>query len=99
LVKLNAQGNVSLATIKRIQKGLATTGNGTFFIGAPKGGNRPSGIYRRSKGQLFPYFLAVDNRANYRRRLPIGGIAGKVTQRRFEDYLRSSLSKALETAK
>ena len=99
LVRLNAQGNVSLATIKRIQKGLATQGNGTFFIGTPKGGTRPAGIYRRSKGQLFPYFLAIDNRAKYRRRLPIGDIAGKVTQRRFGDYLRSSLSKALETAK
>ena len=99
LVKLNAQGNVSLATIKRIQKGLATQGNGTFFIGTPKGGNRPAGIYRRSKGQLFPYFLAIQSKANYRGRLPIGEIGGKVAQRRFGQYLRTSLSKALETAK
>jgi hypothetical protein len=99
LVKLNAQGNVSLATIKRIQKGLATQGNGTFFIGTPKGGNRPAGIYRRSKGQLFPYFLAIDSKANYRGRLPIRDIGGKVAQRRFGGYLRSSLSKALETAR
>lgn len=99
LVRLNASGNVSLATIKRIQKGLATTGTGTFFVGTPKGGNRPAGIYRRSKGQLFPYFLAIESRANYQRRLPIVNIGGKVAQRRFGGYLRTSLSKALETAR
>jgi hypothetical protein len=99
LVKLNASGNVSLATIKRIQKGLATTGNGTFFVGTPKGGDRPAGIYRRSRGQLFPYFIAIDQQARYERRFPIGDIAGKVTQRRFGDYLRSSLERAIATAR
>ena len=99
LVKTNASGNVSLATIKRIQKGLTTKGTGTFFIGMPKGGNRPAGIYRRSKGQLFPYFLAIEERAKYQRRFPILDIGGKVAQRRFGGYLRTSLSKALETAR
>lgn len=99
LVKLNAQGNVSLATIKRIQKGLATKGNGTFFTGTPKGGDRPPGIYRRSKGQLFPYFIAIEEQARYQRRLPIGQTAGRVTRTQFGGYLRTSLSKALETAR
>lgn len=99
LVKLNAQGNVSLATIKRIQKGLATKGNGTFFTGTPKGGDRPPGIYRRSKGQLFPYFIAIEEQARYERRLPIGQTAGRVTRTQFGGYLRTSLSKALETAR
>jgi len=99
LVKLNAQGNVSLATIKRIQKGLATKGSGTFFTGTPKGGNRPPGIYRRSKGQLFPYFIAIEEQARYERRLPIGQTAGRVTRTQFGGHLRTSLSKALETAR
>ena len=99
LVKLNAQGNVSLATIKRIQRGLATKGNGTFFTGTPKGGDRPPGIYRRSKGQLFPYFIAIEEQARYQRRLPIGQTAGRVTRTQFGGYLRTSLSKALETAR
>jgi hypothetical protein len=99
LVKLNASGNVSLATIKRIQKGLATTGNGTFFVGTPKGADRPAGIYRRSRGQLFPYFIAIGQQARYERRFPIGDIAAKVTQRRFGDYLRSSLERAIATAR
>ena len=99
LVKLNASGNVALATIKRIQKGLATTGNGTFFVGTPKGGDRPPGIYRRSKGQLFPYFIATNQQAKYRERFPIGDIAGKVVVRRFGTYLQSSLEKALASAR
>lgn len=99
LVKLNAQGNVSLATIRRIQKGLATNGRGSFFVGTPKGGNRPPGIYRRSKGQLQPYFLAINQRARYERRFPIDMIGGKVAQRRFTPYLRSSLERALATAR
>jgi hypothetical protein len=99
LVKLNAQGNVSLATIKRIQKGLATKGSGTFFIGTPKGGDRKPGIYRRSKGQLFPYFIAINKRSSYSRRFPIVDIGSKVAGRRFGPYLRSSLEKALATAR
>ena len=99
LVKLNASGNVALATIKRIQKGLNTKGNGTFFVGTPKGGDRPPGIYRRSKGQLFPYFIATDQQAKYQRRFPIEEIGGRVADRRFGMYLASSLEKALASAR
>ena len=99
LVKLNASGNVALATIKRIQKGLNTKGNGTFFVGTPKGGDRPSGIYRRSKGQLFPYFIATGQQAKYRSRFPLEDIAGKVIDRRFGTYFQSSLEKALASAR
>lgn len=98
LVKLDASGNVSLATIKRIQKGLSGNARGGFFVGTPKGGNRPPGIYRRSREQLFPYFIATDTRSRYRPRFPIGEIGQKVVQRRFGIYLRSSLERALATA-
>jgi len=99
LVKLNASGNVALATIKRIQKGLNTKGNGTFFVGTPKGGDRPAGIYRRSKGQLVPYFIATNQQAKYRERFPIGDIVDKVVDRRFSGYFQSSLEKALASAR
>jgi hypothetical protein len=99
LVKLNAQGNVSLATIKRIQKGLSGSARGGFFVGVPKGGNRPFGIYRRSREQLFPYFLGTSSPATYRPRFPMGTIGNKVAQRRFGTYLRSSLERALASAK
>jgi hypothetical protein len=99
LVNLNASGNVALATIKRIQVGINTKGNGTFFVGTPKGGDRPPGIYRRSKGQLFPYFIATDQQAKYQPRFPIDEIGGKVADRRFGTYLASSLEKALASAR
>ena len=97
LVKLDGSGNVSLSTIKRIQKGLSGKARGGFFIGTPKGGDRPPGIYRRSREQLFPYFIATTDRGTYRQRLPMGEIGSKAVQRRFGGYLRSSLEKALAT--
>jgi len=99
LVKLDSSGGVSLATIKRIQKGLTGNARGGFFIGTPKGGDRPPGIYRRSKGKLFPYFIATQERATYRPRFPMGEIGQKVVQRRFGQYLRSSLERALASAR
>jgi hypothetical protein len=41
LVPTNSSGNVSLATLKRIQQGLNGPARGGFFYGTPKGGNRP----------------------------------------------------------
>jgi len=97
-VKLTAQGNVSIATLKSITKGLSGSPRGGFFIGTPRGGNRPPGIYRRSREQLFAYFLAKPA-PSYDKRFPIQDIGGKVIQRRFNSYLRSSLEKALATAR
>jgi hypothetical protein len=99
LVKLDGSGNVSLSTIKRIQKGLSGKARGGFFIGTPKGGDRPPGIYRRSREQLFPYFIATTDRGSYKPRLPMAEIGSKAVQRRFGGYLRSSLEKALATAR
>jgi len=100
LVKLTAQGNVSLATIRSIQKGLSTTNSrGGFFIGTPRGGDRPPGIYRRSRKQLFPYFIATENQGSYRPRFPIDEVAGRVIQRRFDGYFETALARAVATAR
>lgn len=100
LVKLNAQGNVSLSTLKRIKAGLSTTNKrGGFFVGTPRGGNRPPGIYRRSRLQLFPYFIATRSNPSYRRRFPIQDVGSKVVQRNFNQFFLSSLEKALATAR
>ena len=99
LVKRDGSGGVSLATIKRIQKGLTGNARGGFFIGTPKGGNRPAGIYRRSREQLFPYFIATEQKARYQRRFPIDQIGAKVINRRFSTYLASSLERALASAR
>jgi hypothetical protein len=99
LVKRDSSGNVSLSTIKRIQKGLNGNARGGFFIGTPRGGNRPPGIYRRSREQLFPYFIATDQRSRYQARFPMAEIGQKVVQRRFGQYLRSSLERAVAGAR
>lgn len=99
LVKTNASGNVTQATLKRISKGLSGDARGGFFIGTPKGGNRPPGIYRRSREQLFPYFIATTDRPDYTGRFNIETIGGKVIQRNFGKHFNAALSKALSTAK
>lgn len=100
LVKLTAAGNVSLATIRSIQKGLSTTNKrGGFFVGTPRGGDRPPGIYRRSRKQLFPYFIATEDQGSYRSRFPVEEVAGKVVRRRFDGYFETALAKAIASAR
>ena len=99
LVKTNAAGNVTQATLKRITKGMESTARGSFFIGTPKGGGRPAGIYRRSRHQLQPYFIATNNRPTYGRRFDIETIGSKIIQRNFGKFFNTALSKALASAR
>ena len=100
LVKTTAQGNVSVATLKSISKGLSTTNKrGGFFVGTPRGGSRPPGIYRRSRNQLFPYFIKASAAPRYTGRFPIQDVGGKVVQRNFNQLLMASLDRALATAR
>ena len=98
-VKINASGNVSLPNIKKISKGISGKPRGGFFIGTPRGGNRPPGIYRRSRKQLHPYFIATQNKPNYKKRFDIQKIGNKVIQRRFNAHFNAALIKSLKTAK
>ena len=104
LVKTNASGNVTQATLRRISKGLSGNARGGFFIGTPRGGGKntgkPPGIYRRSREQLFPYFIATTDRPDYAAgRFNIESIGAKVIERRFGIHFNAALSKALSTAK
>jgi hypothetical protein len=99
LVKTNAAGNVTQATLKRITKGTESTARGSFFIGTPKGGGRPAGIYRRSRHQLQPYFIASKNRPTYNRRFDIETMGSKIIQRNFGKFFNTALSKALASAR
>jgi len=104
-VKINAAGNITRATIKKISKGL--TGEGTksrsgskvrggFFIGTPQNNNLPPGIYRRSREQLFPYFIATTNKPNYSPRFPIERIGNKIVERRFMLHASKFLKKNVD---
>ena len=98
-VNLTAAGNVSLATLKRIEGQIATKGKNSVFLGRPDGAGRPPGVYQRTaRGKLRPLFIAVP-RARYGRMFPMAEIGQKVIDRRFGDYLRSSLEKAVATAR
>ena len=99
LVKTNASGNVTQATLRRISKGISGDPRGGFFIGTPRGGSRPPGIYRRSRNQLQPYFIATTDRPDYTGRFNIEAIGAKVIERRFGFHFNAALSKALSTAK
>jgi hypothetical protein len=97
-VKTTAFGNVSLATIKSITRGINGNPRGGFFIGTPRNSSRPPGIYRRSRERLFAYFIAQP-RPSYTSRFPMPDIAGKVISRRFNGYFITSLERALATAR
>ena len=99
LVKTNASGNVTQATLRRVSKGISGDARGGFFIGTPKGGSRPPGIYRRSRSQLHPYFIATTDRPDYTGRFNIEAIGAKVIQRKFGIHFNQALSKALSTAR
>jgi hypothetical protein len=101
LVKTTDAGNVSLATLRSISKGLSTTNKrGGFFVGTPRGaGDRPPGIYRRSREQLFPYFIAASAAPRYTGRFPIQDIGEKIVARNFNDALSAALDKAMATAR
>ena len=91
-IRTNANGNVSLGTIKRISKQVATFGPNSVFIGRPLGGGREPGIYQRTRGgKLKPLFLSV-NLPTYRPIFPINEIGTKVAERRFGVYLRQYLA-------
>lgn len=98
-IRRNAQGNVSLAALRRISQQVGQPGRNGVFIGTPKGGDRPPGVYQRAaRGRLKPLFVAVPS-ATYRPIFPIAQIGTKVAERRFGQYLRSSLEKAVATAR
>lgn len=99
LVKTNAAGNVTQATLRRITKGISRFDPKGYFVGTPRGGNRPPGIYRRSRNQLQPYFIATTDRPDYTGRFNIEAIGTKVIKRRFGIHFNAALSKALSTAR
>lgn len=96
LVKTNPSGNITTATLKKITAGID---KGQFFAGTPRGGNRPPGIYRRSREQLHPYFIATTDRPDYTGRFNIEQIGTKVIQRKFGKHFDKALSAAMRTAR
>ena len=98
-IKYDKHGNVTRSTLKRISKGISGNPRGGFFIGTPANNRgKPPGIYRRSREQLFPFFIASTRKPNYESIFNIEQIAEKVVQRRFNQHFDKAMSKAIQTA-
>ena len=94
-IKTDQYGNISKANINKLFKGVGTgtTKGNNIFIGKPRGGNRPPGIYRRESDKLLrPLFYAV-NKINYNSIFPAEQIAESTVQKNFGLYLRHELQK------
>lgn len=93
-VKLDASGNVSLATIKRIA---GAKNSKRYFVGSPKGG-RPFGIYERKAGGLQALFVEA-NVGQYDKRLDLEGLAAFRVRSSFMRNLHASMQQAMATAR
>lgn len=96
---VDERGNPKKALFGQIARKLSTTDRGGFFIGTPKGGGRPAGVYRRSREQLFPYFIETAREPRYDPRFPMEQVGRATVARVAPGYLRSSLERALATAR
>ena len=94
---LNAAGNPKKSIFSTIANKLSTTDQGGFFIGVPNGGGT-AGVYRRSRGQLYPYFLHV-KRTQYRARFPMEKVGMDTARRLFPTEMNKALERALKSAR
>ncbi len=95
---LNAAGNPKKNIFGTIASKLSTTDQGGVFIGTPKGGGRGPGVYRRSRGQLFAYFIHVDE-VRYRPRFPMERKGMETARRLFPSELNKALDRAMQSAR
>jgi hypothetical protein len=95
-MKRDKYGNVSKTQIKKLfdQANTSYYQSKSVFIGKPRGGDRPPGVYRRHNNntRLTPLFYAVSN-VRYGARFPAERIVGQTMQRQFGVNLRQELAK------
>ena len=96
---VNAAGNPKRNLFGQIESRLSTTDPGGFFIGTPRGGNRGPGVYRRSRGRLFPYFLTVERQPTYSPRFPFERVGRQTVARVFNTNLSAAIDRAIATAR
>tara|TARA_R100001594_G_scaffold102676_1_gene137379 strand:- start:49 stop:813 length:765 start_codon:yes stop_codon:yes gene_type:complete len=94
-LKTDRYGNISKANINKIFTSIGNTNRtgGNIFIGKPRGGARPPGVYRRERNeQLRALFIAVGS-VNYQPIFPATQVIEKSVQKNFGLYLRHQLAK------
>ena len=93
--KRDRYGNISKANINKIFSSIGNTNTtgGNIFVGKPRGGNRPPGVYRRERNHaLRPLFYAVSS-VNYQPIFPAKSVVEQSVQKTFGLYLRHELTK------
>ena len=94
---IDPRGNPRRRVFTQIQQGLSTA-KPSFFIGKPRGGTR-LGVYKRDRGRLVPYFIQVSTEPRYQPRFPMEQIGQDIVSRVAGEYFRSSLERALASAR
>ena len=92
-VKRDRYGNITKSTINKIITAVGTKnvkGN-NIFIGKPKGGNRPAGVYRRDRGNKLKALFIAQSNATYPAIFPAKKEAEDAIQKTFGMYLRRQL--------
>lgn len=107
-IKLNASGNMSLATIRQIAAGLQRSGKyADVFVGVPKGiPSAPFGIWarvtrgrgRKATGAIKPLLIKV-MQPNYRRRFDFYGVAQRTVSKTFRAEFDKALAASLASAR
>jgi hypothetical protein len=95
----NAAGNPKRRLFGELQSKLSTTDRGGYFIGTPRGSGREPGVYRRSRGRLFPYFLVSTSEPNYDKRFPFEKLGNDTVRRVYTTHLSLALDRALASAR
>ncbi len=99
-LSLDASGNVKgadvrtiLTALKGIRGGVGANGQragrgrklaNDMFVGKPRGGNRPDGIWRREGDRIRPLFVFASKAPAYSRRLDFTGVVQRVALDRFK---------------
>ena len=105
-LSLDAHGNVKGADVRTILTALksiraaSSTGKklrkggklkNDLFVGKPRGGNRPDGIWRREGHRLRPLFVFASKAPAYRQRLDFSGVVQRVALERFRPEFEKAL--------
>jgi hypothetical protein len=92
-------GNVSKDKIIQIAQALRQ-GKSSYFIGKPKGGNRPAGVYLRDKGdkKLSPLMIEAST-ASYQPRFKFHEVAERTFASKFQQNMLDAWGRALSTMK
>lgn len=80
---------VDRKTGKRLRKGRQLAND--LFVGKPRGGNRPDGIWRREGLRLRPLFVFASKAPTYRQRLDFNGVVQRVALERFRPEFEKAL--------